>query len=138
MADLTKLPTNRKHIVTLSGYIGDIPSKVDEALALYMVASFDQSYSWGEIPSLSKAVQKGGNHVENVAGYIQEDLTSLFEHKFDKIKISVTNADKDSGKALVTLSIDIEVFDSNYQDKLTRILELENGKFRRLITMNNG
>lgn len=135
---ISSLVKGQKHVITLEGYVPDISRKLDEALSLYMVCAYDQSYCWGEIPSLAKALQNAGTNVASAAGYIEEDLKSILKFKFQKADVRVEVDPLTIDSPQTKLNIDIELTDNDYKDRSVRILEISDGKFSRLIKINNG
>ena len=115
-----------------------MPRKLDNALSEYMAWSHDSSYSWGETPSLSRAIQKAGSDLTELCRNIKSDLEDKLKPKFEKATVEVTLNDGVTTSSILTLSILIELYDGGYKDDSMRILEIEQGKFHKLITVHNG
>lgn len=136
--DTTTLHPTRIHCVTLSGYVHDMPRKLDNALSEYMTWSHDSSYSWGETPSLSRAIQQAGSNLSELCLNVKTGLENKLKPKFEKTSVEVTLNDNTTTSSILTLSIMIDLYDGGYKDESMKILEIEQGKFRRLISVHNG
>ena len=130
------LIAGKKHIVTLSGYISGLSEKLDHALATYMVAYHDQSYCWGEIPGLSRAIQSSGTSLAMLLTTIKYDLEKILAPKFNMVRVEVDEDPEYVGAALTKVNIVIDIQDSGYYEKSARILEMSDGKFKRLIKLH--
>lgn len=69
---------------------------------------------------------------------IKSDLEDKLKPKFEKATVEVTLNDGVTTSSILTLSILIELYDGGYKDDSMRILEIEQGKFHKLITVHNG
>lgn len=126
------------HVPTLSGYASSLSEKLDLALAIYMVAAHDLSYCWGEVPSLSRAMQLSGNSVTSLVNVLQNQLEVVLRTKFKMVRVEVEEDPQFINAAMTKINITIDIQDNGHYEKSVRILEIADGKFNRLIKLHTG
>lgn len=67
---------------------------------------------------------------------IKYDLEKILAPKFNMVRVEVDEDPEYVGAALTKVNIVIDIQDSGYYEKSARILEMSDGKFKRLIKLH--
>jgi hypothetical protein len=121
-----------------SGCVSDTPSKLDRALAYFMVAHSDQGYSEDLVFSLPKLLQESGSSAVTLVSLLEPALDHYLKPLFDRCKVTVSLDPNESQLAArCTVIVDLQVLDNNYHLSSPVKLILSQGKFQEIVKLNN-
>lgn len=109
-------------------------------MAHFFASNYSQSYVYhGQVKSFSYILQKNNGDVQQTASETEAALVAHFSGYFTDVQADVTGSIDRDNPSKGTLSIVLNFKDSkgNSYD-IQRVTELLDGKFSKIITINNG
>lgn len=123
-----------------SGWVGDVPEKLDKLLGYFLVSEASQSFLYeGSVASFPAMIQNNTEQPERLALQTKSSLVSLLGRYFDGVEVDSDARVEDPERPdLINLVLDIRVMADGKQYQAGRELALINSKVATIAKINNG
>lgn len=126
--------------LSASGWVGDVPEKLDKLLGYFLVSEKSQSFFFeGSVASFPAIIQNNTEQPDRLADETKSALVSLLSRYFDAAEVDAEARVPDSNRPdLIDLTLDIRVMSESRQYYAGRELSLINSKLAAIAIINNG
>lgn len=136
---MAKVENNYFPVLGALGWTNSTLLTLDHLMSDFFIAEYSQtSIFYGQIASFPYLLQKYRDDPTGLTSATQETLLSYFRRYFNNVVVECTLANPDTEENNLSMSIYAEVTDNtNHTYTVARMGEIINGKFSRLININN-
>jgi len=126
--------------LSASGWVGDVPEKLDKLLGYFLVSEKSQSFIFdGSVASFPAIIQNNTEQPMRLADETRSTLVTLLSRYFDGAEVDAEATTPDPDRPdLIDLSLDIRVLVNGQQYYAGRELSLINSKVAKIAEINNG
>lgn len=126
--------------LSASGWVGDVPEKLDKLLGYFLVSEKSQSFMFdGSIASFPAIIQNNTEQPDRLAGETRSTLVSMLSRYFDGAEVDAeATVPDDERPDLINLVLDIRIMVEGRQYYAGRELSLINSKVANIAEINNG
>jgi len=126
--------------LSASGWVGDVPEKLDKLLGYFLVSEKSQSFFYeGSIASFPAIIQNNTEKADRLADETRSTLVALLSRYFDAAEVDAEARTPDANRPdLIDLTLDIRVMVEGKQYYAGRELSLINSKVASIAEINNG
>lgn len=126
--------------LSASGWVGDVPEKLDKLLGYFLVSEKSQSFFFdGSVASFPAIIQNNTEQPDRLADETRSALVSLLSRYFEGAEVDAEARVPDTNRPdLIDLTLDIRVMADSKQYYAGRELSLINSKVAKIAEINNG